>query len=397
MSACTGLWDSIARAYRAIGYHGWRRVARRMLRKARHLGPRVLIDAALYQLHMGKREALSYPPRHITPSVGGYCTNRCLFCAYHCPDSQKSQETSHLSGLDYRISYEDFCRIIDMAREARVPFVHICAAGEPFLHEDMFRMMDYVIERFGDVSTQTNFNRPLYEKRGILPRIIERGNAISYITTDICGPTADRHNAVKVGSDFDFLLDCMSEISQRTRVELQVTYILTKDTYQGIPSLLELLHERRIACHITFLNLDPYGFNDFTDPSKVYTSADTEITRELEEVAGTARRLKFPVQIPLPVDRQEQGGGCFVFWQQLQFAPSRSSPEANSPTNAFPRACVANARGGLASLGDLFDYPTLMDLWNNDKLRAIRRDLMNGVYPDDMCTGCPCYDGSRLL
>ena len=385
--------DALRRTFGRLRFHGLWKSARWTLRKVPYLGARVLWHAALYEFHMGKREVLRYPPRHITPSIGGYCTNRCRFCAYHSPDSKKLPRTSHLTGLNYWISYDDFCRIINMARQARVPFVHICAAGEPFLHEDIFRMMDYVIERFGDVSTQSNFHKSLYEKRNILSGILERGKRISHITTDICGPTAKRHNAIKVGSDFDFLLHCMSEISRRTHIELRVTYILTKDTYEGIPSLLELLHKRRIKCSIGLLNLDPYGFNDFTDASKVYTSADAEIGKALEETAVTAKRLGYNIQVPRPSDQEKQDGGCSVFWQQLQFAPSHKSPEADHPANAFPRACVTNASGDLVTFGNLFDYPSLMDLWNNDTLRAIRRNLIDGIYPSAMCAQCASYDG----
>ena len=49
----------------------------------------------------------------------------------------------------------DFRRLVDLCYRARVPKVHICATGEPFLHHDILAMIDYVAARYGRASVQT--------------------------------------------------------------------------------------------------------------------------------------------------------------------------------------------------------------------------------------------------
>ena len=34
----------------------------------------------------------------------------------------------------------------------------------------------------------------------------------------------------------------------------------------------------------------------------------------------------------------------------------------------------------------------LMELWNNERMQEIRKGLMSGVYPDEECKRCHCYN-----
>jgi molybdenum cofactor biosynthesis enzyme MoaA len=132
----------------------WRRKLKKLITR-----PWLLIDEMLYRMTKGKIVKLPYPPRHISIMVTGACTNQCVFCCHHSIDSKNDPVSNHLYKLKFSISYEDFCRIVDMAYDARVPHVHIVATGEPFLHKDIIKMIDYVIGKYGEVSFQSNFNK----------------------------------------------------------------------------------------------------------------------------------------------------------------------------------------------------------------------------------------------
>ena len=59
----------------------------------------------------------------------------------------------------------------------------------------------------------------------------------------------------------------------------------------------------------------------------------------------------------------------------------------------IPHACAAVIRGELNSLGYLFDYKTMMEAWNNEKLVKLRENIIKGVYPSEWCKRCFYYHG----
>lgn len=61
-----------------------------------------------------KKAVLSYPPMKITIGVTSACPNQCLFCSYH---GKEAKDISNTYNLPYMLSYEDFCRMVDMAVE----------------------------------------------------------------------------------------------------------------------------------------------------------------------------------------------------------------------------------------------------------------------------------------
>jgi len=101
--------------------------------------------------------------------ITGACTNRCVFCYHHSIDAKNDPRSKHLYELRFSLSYEDFCKIVDMAYDARVPHIHIVGNWRTFFYImiDILKMIDYVIEKYGKVSFQTNFNKKLFEKKDI--------------------------------------------------------------------------------------------------------------------------------------------------------------------------------------------------------------------------------------
>jgi FkbM family methyltransferase len=119
-----------------------------------------------------------------------------------------------------------------------------------------------------------------------------------------------------------------------------------------------------------------------------YTSEDIEITQALEEAKSYGAQNKIKVNVPLPVDSEQNQ--CDVFWHKVQIWPVMGIDPMRYSENMIPHACRAVVKGHLNSLGYLFDYDNIMDFWNNEKLVTIRQNLMNGIYPDEECKYCYC-------
>jgi len=319
----------------------------------------------------------------------GACTNQCVFCCHHSIDSKSDPVSKHLYNLKFAISFDDFCRIVDMAYKARVPHVHIVATGEPFLHKDIMKMIDYVIEKYGEVSFQSNFNKNIFEKNNYAKAIVDRADYITRITTDILSPDPKKHQEIKIGSEYEYLLGIMQKIGAKTGILFDVHLILTKHNYQNMDKLVEDLYNRGINFKFSIVNLSPHNFNDFTSLNAVYESNDAEIKKELVKVKLICQKLGVPALIPEPFDRPTSK--CSVFWSRLQTIPSWDIPKEKWIGNVIQGDCNAVVKGKMRSLGNIFDYDNLFDLWNNEILVKIRRDLIHNKYPDKECQNCQNY------
>lgn len=340
-----------------------------------------------------KKAVLSSPPRWLTIGVSSACNNKCLFCAYHGEDAKGN---SNVYGIPHMLSLSDFKRIVDMAKEGEVPSIHICGTGEPFMNPHILEMMDYVIERYGKVSIQTNFAKSVFEKNHYLDEIIKRSESISHITTDVLSSSSEVHDFIKRGAKYSELLESLSyltsEIFKRggNQIYLKPSLILTKKNYENLEGILDDFLERNCHFELSIYNLFSYDYSEFTSSDNVYTSKDHEITKALKRLQAYGEQKGIAVRIPKPADQEHK---CDVFWNTFQIWPVKGCDTDRYGENMVPHACAAVVKGGLNSLGYLFDYPDLMSAWNSETLVAIRENLLQNQYPSEHCRTCYAYQG----
>ncbi len=345
----------------------------------------------MYKKYDGKIVYLPYPPKNVTIAICGYCMNACEFCASHCIDSGRNKYSNHQFNIPYFMSYSDFCKIVDMCYEARVPHVHIVAAGEPFLNKDVFKMMDYLSQKYGIITIQTNFDKKLFQTKNIVQELIKRKFFIQRITTDIFPP--DIHNNIKKGSDYNFVLDTIEYLSKKTDILFDIHTILTKKSFKNLDKLVFDLYTRKIKFVYNVVNLHPHNFNVFTSSKNVYISDDKNIQKELLKLKNLGNKLGLDINLPHPWDNawEVEEGKCLSFWSRFQVVPDKNLPKERWIGNIIPSQCNAVVIGQLFSLGNLFDYDNLMDFWNNKKFLKIRENLIKGIYPDERCATCYKY------
>ena len=125
-----------------------------------------------------------------------------------------------------------------MCYDGRVPSIHICATGEPFLHTDILMFIDYAIKVYGKTSIQTNFYAKIFENNDYIKELIKRGKNIRYITTDVLSGDPQEHEMLKKGSKYHEVLDAMEILSKKSNIFFHVHLILTKYNYQNIDKLI---------------------------------------------------------------------------------------------------------------------------------------------------------------
>lgn len=340
-------------------------------------------DTKRFEAEFLKKAVLSYPPRHVTIGITSSCNNRCVFCAYHSDDAK---ESSNVYGLHYNLCLSDFKKMVDMCYSSRVPHVHICGTGEPFFNNEVLKMMDYCIAIYGKTSIQTNFHRPLFEKKNYLDEIRKRAKGIEYITTDILSGDPQQHNELKKGSNYEDVLNAMEYINQSTPLRFRAHLILTHENYNNINRLIDDIYERGINASLEIVNLHPHNFNRTTSHDAPYKRRDIEITKVLESAIKNANKKGVQISVPRPFD--SQNNSCGSFWTRFQTWPTKGNDPSRYHENVIIGGCNAVVRGKLSTLGYIFDYKDIMSLWNNKYFTFYRKELLKGRYPDTECMNC---------
>lgn len=322
-----------------------------------------------------------------TIGVTGVCFFKYEFCCSHCPESGKNKLSNHQYKVPFTLKLKHFKKIVDLCYAAKVPKIHICGTGEPFLHPHIFDFIDYTIKIYGSVSLQTDFSKQLFKNSPFIKELLLRKKNISYITTDIFPERL--HNGIKIGSDFSFLINCLKTICSQSDISINANLIISKRSYKGITALINQLHKKKINFNLDIDHLFLFGFNDFTSFDNLYLSSDLEITQELISAKARAKDLGIDIRIPLPWDlSNDEAIRCNVFWQKFQTMPSKKLPKERWSGNAIPQPCPVVVLGDIQSIGNILNYQDFMQFWNNPKLQQIRGKIIEGRIPDPACSYC---------
>lgn len=344
-------------------------------------------DAECYAVERLRVAHLNYPPRWVTIGISSMCTNHCTFCSYHSLDARDGG--SNVYGLKYVMPLVRFKSQVDFFHAGRVPHVHICAPGEPFLHPDIMAMIDHVIARYGKASFQSTFNRVVMARGDYLSKILDRRVQISYIVTDIQAGEATGHEAIKRGSSFADLLTTLQILSD-AGIRIIGNFIITRENHTNLPGLINTLYKHGIRLRLNVENLFPHMFNEFTAMENVYHLGDWDIAASLQEARELAKATRESIELTLPTPFGDPVARCSVFWDKIQIWPVKGVDAARYDENLVPHACNAVVLGDMNSLGYVSDYPDVMALWNNPTLVALRIKILAGEAPDKFCWSCPC-------
>jgi MoaA/NifB/PqqE/SkfB family radical SAM enzyme len=277
-----------------------------------------------------------------------------------------------------------FKQQVDFFYEGHCPHIHICAPGEPFLHDNILEMIDYVIDVYGEVSLQSNMNKVLYDKNNYLDEIIIRKKYISYLNLDVFSDEEGNFNNIKTGSSYNEYMNSIKLLSD-SGIQLNGCYILSKSNIKYFPSMIETMIEHKIKMTINVASIIAHGFNDFTSKDNVVDTSDVYVKRLFHTLSIMAAKNGINIISSFP---KPGGRNCNVLWDKIQIWPTKFSDPHRIYENLIPHACNAVVLGDISSLGYVSDYSSLYELWNNEIIVAMRSKLLNDMAIDKCCLDC---------
>ena len=354
---------------------------------ARRLG--YSIDTFILRHAHFNRSAIVLPPPYATVLLTNRCTNQCQFCTWHSLDAV--DYASDIHNVPFHISLAQFQEEVRILRRVGVHHIHLCSTGDPFLHRDVIRMIDYVIESGASVSIMTNFNRHVAR---YLPELAQR--KLSYIATNAHSGDRAQFESIQQGLKWDTFFGNLREFDRLTKASnnkspLEIAYIVTKSNYTHVRALIDACRGLDCLSSILLIGLQPMNFNDFTSFKNQIKDEDTEIILALREAVAYGQGVGIRVVMPKIYHPVMDKINCRNPWAKVMVnLPNRNVPEDKHIGTVTFGGCLAVTQGRYYSLGNLLDAPW-EEIWNGEKIRRVRQMILQAEFPDDRCKECATH------
>lgn len=247
--------------------------------------------------------------------------------------------------------------------------VHLQGQGEPFLHKDIFRMINYASNK-GIMVTTTSNGTLLNEsmaKKIIESNLDEIVISVDSIDKEIC-------ESIRKGVKFDVLIENIKRLSEmrkgrNKKLKMSIGMTIIKDNVKEIPEFIKFFSEMGINELIfqRLLTNDFYVNHYETNFLKEQLVSQEEINKEVKKNKELAKRLKINVLF--------DEGKCNWLWSQIY---------VNYMGDVNPCCLILDPNN--PKLGNLLrqDFKAI---WNNQEYKNLRRMLINKQVPK-VCNGC---------
>jgi radical SAM protein with 4Fe4S-binding SPASM domain len=283
--------------------------------------------------------------------------------------------------------------------------VQLTAIGEPMMTPKLLAKIDDML-RYG-VKLEMVTNGTLMKGDKLLKRLAA---ASELITVSLDGATKDTFNAIRVGADFEAVIENIRRFNAfrfalpaEERGELNFNYILMKRNIHELPDFVDLaadLDARRIICsHLVLydeglaqemLSLWPGLCNRYTaEAARRAAERQVEIilpptfTMDAPPGASDGKRTReqapgenpsFARESPTPLGPEEEytGEKCYFLWRRVYIGPH----------GEVVPCCLS----GVESMGNMKNHP-FPEIWNNKRYTTLRK-YVHTRNPPSICQGC---------
>jgi len=190
-------------------------------------------------------------PRILSINITSKCNIKCEYCIFQHESIKKFIE--HVC-TNTEITTEKFKEIIDDCKELKVKRINFCGWGEPLVHPNIEKMVDYVDENGMMISFTTN---------GTLLTKLKNLDKVDSITISISAANEKTYEALHHGTKklFDNIMHALDILSEREKPCVSLNFVITKMNYKEIPEILKLAASKKCVHYVYFKILEITPFN----------------------------------------------------------------------------------------------------------------------------------------
>jgi radical SAM protein with 4Fe4S-binding SPASM domain len=296
-------------------------------------------------------------------------TDNCNLNCKMCPRLDPKIKKDGLSEM----SLEHFKNIVD-----NMPYLYaitLLGMGEPLLHKDIFKMIDYAKRK--NIEAYLYTNGMLLDNKEMAVKLISSG--VDRLSFSVDGATAETVENIRIGVKFDVLLKNIQYIvrlkkEKKSPIQLSLKSILIRKNIDELPAIVELAYKLGIpevgAQDIQYMyesgiSTSEYALRTLNEEKKLVIRA---IFKKAKSIAG-----KYGIKLTLPkLTQPKKWTSCHQPWHELL---------VTSKGFVVPCCVVHNI-----FLGNIFEENPLK-IWNNEK-NIDWRTRMRSNNPPQPCTNC---------
>ena len=274
--------------------------------------------------------------------------------------------------VDREMSFEKFKKIADQL--PMVKEMYLTGLGEPMLHKDLYRMIEYLKKR--KIRTVITTNATILNERNI-ENILRSG--LDKIHVSIDSPDPETFKQIRVGTTLDKVTSNLKSLIERrnkegSKLHVVINSIIMMRNYHQLLDMIKLAAD---------VGADEISFSDMQYMINVGISTRAESIRcapdqkkeEVRDLFKKAQALADDLGIQVGFPRLEQPKvrtRCTQPWDML----------VTDETGLVRPCCAIH----FVSFGDLTKQ-SLSEVWNNENFKTFREKLLSDNV-SDKCKDC---------
>ena len=293
-------------------------------------------------------------PRDYVVDITGFCNLRCRFC----PEGKRINEQPQRS-----ISFEEFMKI----SSSFLPYAKNIMLGnwsEPFLNEDILKIIEYIKARGEEISIQVNTNGN-YFTQDHARNLVKLG--LDRIVISMSGIKNDIYKRYHVGGDIDKLFRTLTYITNAKEIYksslpyIEIVYLLFPFNYNSLRYVKRFLRKK-------------LGFDKFRQINYVrlnygyFAGTDLNLEQIIKIYGKNLEVYKYPLYLKQYCNR------------------AHNNPAIRADGTVFP--CCAITYNSKYALGNL-KVNNFDEIWNSQGYQRFRETFDEGT--NQLCENCTWY------
>ena len=211
------------------------------------------------------------PPRNVTLTLNYTCNQRCIMC-----DIRR-----HPFNKDYEITYEEIKTIVDDMVKMKIPDL-VITGGEPFLYNDIFKVITYAKAQGRQVIMITNG----YYDLNLVEKVIN--SSVDFLQVSLDGSSAPTYDSIRgVDGAFDVVIANIKRFVEAKK-PVGATATIIRQNYKDLINIALLAEE--LGC--TKLALRPAHISNADPLNRDSENVDFWIPQtEIEQLKVVAKDL----------------------------------------------------------------------------------------------------------
>lgn len=302
-----------------------------------------------------------YRPVDFQISVEGYCNLKCTMCPRGDPKFK-----------DNEMPYETYTKILDKVEFVKT--VELTGLGEPLLHKDLFRMIEYARKR--KMNTVVTTNATLLNDKNI-EKVLSSGLTILHVSIDSADPEVFKQ--IRVGTTLEKVTGNLRKLIERrnnvgSKLRVVVNSILMMRNYRQVEDMVRLCADAGVDA-ISFSDMQyafDVGISTKAESLRCASDAEKDEMRGLfQKAEALAKELNIEVHLPR-LDQPRVRERCKQPWTMMVL-----------DEKGLVRPCCAIH---FVSFGDM-SKQSFSEVWNNSNFTSFREKLLSDDVPPK-CKDC---------